>query len=73
MAKVKTLVYGFWDRFDDAVEQSNFTKAELARRIGCNRKTLYRGQHMPSPLFIARSAALIGVSTDYLLGIRGHE
>ena len=73
MAKCNTLVYGFWDRFDDAIKQSSFTKSELARRIGCNRKTLYRGQHMPSALFIARSAALIGVSTDYLLGIRGRE
>lgn len=73
MAKCNTLVYGFWDRFDDAIKQSSFTKLELARRIGCNRKTLYRGQHMPSALFIARSAALIGVSTDYLLGIRGRE
>ena len=70
MAKSRYLVYGFWERFDKACVDAGYTKLRLSREIGCDRKTLYpKSGYMMNPLFIARAALKLGVTTDYLLGI----
>ncbi len=69
----RTLIEGFWDRFDEACYESGYTKNQLAREIGCGRKTLYRGDHTPNPLFLARVAVKLNVTTDYLLGIERRD
>jgi len=71
MARSKGLIEGFWDRFDDACEDAGYTKSRLAKEIKCSRKSLYSNTgYMLSPLFIARASIKLGVSTDYLLGVK---
>ena len=67
MAKQKTLIEGFWDRANIAMEGRN--KNELARRIGCNRKTLYGNNGTLSPVYLARFCVLTGTDANWLLGI----
>ena len=71
MANSRKLIEGFWDRFDDACENAGYSKYRLSKEIGCNRKSLYgTSGYMLSPLFIARASIKLGVSTDYLLGVK---
>lgn len=70
MARHKSLIYGFWDRLDQACYDSNISKLELSKRIGCDRKTLYEGSGAtPNPMYLARICVQLNVSADYLLGI----
>ncbi len=70
MAKRSTLIEGFWERFEDACNEAGYSKRQLAREIGCDRKTLSAGYgHTPNPLLLARMAVKLHVTTDYLLGI----
>ena len=71
MAKQKTLIEGFWDRANKVMEGKN--KAELARRIGCNRKTLYGSYGTMSPVYLARFCVLTGTDANWLLGIKGEQ
>lgn len=71
MAKTKTLIYGFWERFEEAVSCSGLSKAEIARRIGVHRHSLYASDHVPSALTIAKVCAITHTSADYLLGLKG--
>ncbi len=65
-------IEGFWERFDQACYDRNITKKELARRIGCNRKTLYEGTNSgtPNALYIARACNVLNISSDWLLGVK---
>lgn len=67
MAKTRTLIEGFWDRANIVMEGKN--KKELARQIGCNRKTLYGGNGTLSPVYLARFCVLTGTDANWLLGI----
>lgn len=71
MAKHKTMIEGFWDRFDECLQETGKTKSFIAKQIGCNRKVLYNdldGRSI-SPLYIARFCSIYHYSADYLLGI----
>ena len=68
--KKATLIEGFWDRFEEVVTEDGRTKAELAKLVGCHRKTLYSRASVPSPVYLARFCAITGTSADYLLGLR---
>ena len=71
MARRKSLVYGFWDRFDKVCADKGYNKCELARRVGCDRKSLYScSGATPNPLILARICVQLNVSADYLLGIK---
>ena len=71
MARCKSLVYGFWDRFDRVCAEKNISKTDLAIRVGCERKSLYAGSgSTPNPLYLARICVQLNVSADYLLGIK---
>lgn len=74
MSKYKVpYIYGFWDRIEKAVEESGMSKAEIARKMGCDRKIFYLGrrqQTMMSAGYIAKFCVATGVSADYILGLK---
>ena len=61
---------GFWDRVDIAIKASGMSKAQLANKLGVERKSMYRreGSSWHSGR-IAAFCKLVGVSADWLLGI----
>lgn len=66
-------IEGFWERLEEAVRESGLTKTEIARRIGCDRKSLYElsGAHrMPHAGYMAKFCAVTKVSADWLLGLK---
>lgn len=67
--KQRTRIEGFWQRMNAVMAGKN--KNELARRIGCNRKTLYGNDGTLSPVYLARFCAITGTDANWLLGIRG--
>lgn len=69
MAKRRTLIFGFWDRVEEALNDKGMSKCELARRIGYDRRTLYRHEWVPNSLVIARICVQLNVSADWLLGL----
>jgi transcriptional regulator with XRE-family HTH domain len=69
--RTNNLIFGFWDRFDEACKQSGMTKAEISRRMGVDRKTLYNPHDSRSMNsgYLAKFCGVTGVSADYLLGL----
>lgn len=66
------LIYGFWDRVDEAARASGIPKAEIARRMGYSRKVLYfcnRAQVL-NGYALAKFCAITNVSADWLLGLK---
>ena len=70
MARPRTLIEGFWDRIDETLEENNIKKSQVARMIGCDRKTIYNRETTMNPLYIARFCAVTGADTNWLLGIK---
>ena len=69
--KKRILIEGFWDRVDSVCYKSGLSKTEIARRIGCDRKTLMRmNSAMMNSGYLAKFCAITGTSADYLLGLR---
>lgn len=53
-------------------KQKDLTQQQLAERVGMKNSVIsfYEvGERVPSPRVIVRLAAVLGVSTDYLLGV----
>lgn len=71
IAKQRTLIEGFWDRANKVMEGKS--KKDLARQIGCDRKTLYGNYGTLSPVYLARFCVLTGTDANWLLGIRGEN
>ena len=69
--KQRTLIEGFWQRMNTVMADKN--KSELAKRIGCDRKTLYGKDGTLSPVYLARFCAITGTDANWLLGITGEE
>ena len=72
--KVRTaqMVEGFGERLDTAIKEKGITHVELEKRIGISHGGIYQYINygmMPSCLRLARIAAILNVSTDYLLGL----
>ena len=72
--KVRTaqMVEGFGERLDTAIKDKGITHVELEKRIGISHGGIYQYINygmMPSCLRLARIAAILNVSTDYLLGL----
>ena len=66
-------IEGFWERLEEAVRLSGMTKTEIARRIGCDRKSLYelsRTRRMLHCGYMAKFCAITKVSADWLLGLK---
>ena len=69
---------GFWDRVDQAIEESGMTKVELAKKMGIERKALYRPTDGSDDRSwhsgrVATFCKITGVSADWLLGLSNHK
>ena len=65
------MIEGFWERFNECVEETGLNRVELAKAIGCERKTLYSdysGRAL-SGLYVARFCSRYVFSADYLYGL----
>lgn len=72
--KKKSHIRGFWDRVDAAVMKSGLTKNDIARMIGCNRKTLYRSEEQNmNCLYVAKFCAVTKTDSNWLLGLKEIE
>lgn len=71
MAKKKTMIEGFWDRFESCLAETKESKVAIGKRIGCNRKVLYDdfSGRAPLSIYVMRFCTEYGFSLDYLLGI----
>lgn len=69
---------GFWDRVDQAIEESGMTKVELAKKMGIERKALYRPTDGSDDRSwhsgrVATFCKITGVSADWLLGLSNRK
>ena len=73
--KKRTMIEGFWNRFDECVADAGLSKVQLAEQIGCERKTLYNthDNRAISSLYIARFCRKYGFSADYIFGISNNK
>lgn len=71
MAKPRTLIEGFWDRIDETLEEKKINKSQVAKLIGCDRKTIYNREGTMNPLYIARFCSATKTDANWLLGIKG--
>lgn len=65
---------GFQDRLGKAINKSHLDMAEISRRTGISKASLfgYRDEGIqPRAMAIAKLAIVLNVSSDYLLGIGG--
>lgn len=60
----------FWIRVDEAIYKSGLTKQEIAKRMHCDRKTLYTTCNCMSGPNIAKFCEITKVSADWLLGLK---
>lgn len=65
-----TPIYGFYERVDQACIESGFSKMKIARRCGFDRKILCPRDGMMHATYIAKFCAVVGVSADWLLGLK---
>ena len=64
-------IEGFWERVEESIRNSGLTKKEIAKKMGVNRATLYPSSGMNlSTDNIAKFCKIVGVSSDYLLGLK---
>ena len=64
----------FRSRLGQAMEQAGINQSALARAIGVDRSTISQiltgdGARMPNAQIVAESARVLGISTDWLLGL----
>lgn len=64
-------IVGFYERMEEAIYEAGFSKAELAKLIGCDRKSLYTSctNRMLSSGYLAKLCTYTNVSADWLLGL----
>lgn len=65
-------IYGFTEKLEKAINDSNLTLTEICERSRISRHMLWEYRYyaiIPSCLVLARLATTLNVSTDYLLGI----
>lgn len=66
-------IRGFPDRLNKAIRDSGKTFGQVCKETGISRTALYRlkvGDCGPSAIQIARLSVCLGVSADWLLGIK---
>lgn len=66
----RTFPAGFPDRLIDAMNRKGMSCAQLARRVYCDRKSIYayiHGDTSPSATTLARMCHVLGVTADWLL------
>jgi hypothetical protein len=72
MMKHKGCIMGFWDRLDESIIRTGLSKAAIARRMGVDRKTLYRSSaENMGALYVAKFCAVTKTDANWLLGLKG--
>jgi transcriptional regulator with XRE-family HTH domain len=69
----RELCAGLSHRLKGVREQEGLSQAELARRLGLSRSSIAKyeaGAHIPGVRVLVRLASGLGVSVDYLVGLR---
>lgn len=64
---------GFFERMDEAVEESGMSKMEISRRMKASPTCLSNMKTrriMPSSGLLAKFCGVTGASADYLLGLK---
>lgn len=69
MARKRSLIEGFWSRIDKVLQDNNISKSQVAKLMGCDRKTIYQREGTMNPLYIAKFCAVTGADANWLLGI----
>lgn len=71
MSKKRTgTLYEFADRLDELIYKNGYSYLRLAKRLGCDRKTVYdwkNGTTVPNGVVIVRLSVLLHTSPNYLL------
>lgn len=70
MRKNRGFVRGFPDRLKKALKEKDMTYMEFARRIGCDKKTVYNwieGISSPDMVSIEKMCKILRVTSDYLI------
>lgn len=76
MARLRSKIPGFWERFNASCDKIGIPKTQIAMLIGCDRKTLYGsdgGDGIPSTIILYRFCGCFGISMDWLLGMTAVE
>lgn len=66
-------IFGFWERVDEAVKASGYTKTDIARKISGSescRSLLCRSTGGMNTYTLAKFCAITGCSADWLLGLK---
>jgi len=67
------MIYGLSDRIRELRLQKNLTQAQVAERLGITKNAVNsweKSASSPTLKNIAELAGILGVSTDYLLGVK---
>ena len=70
--KDNNYVYGFAERLDETIAKRGLSQYEVCKRVGVSDSVIwcYINYHkMPTCMTLARLSKVLGVSTDYLLGL----
>jgi hypothetical protein len=78
MANRLFVTKGFWDRIDKAIADSGLPKNQIAKKMGVDRKALYRPSDGSDDRSwhsgrIASFCKITGVSADWLLGLSNRK
>ncbi len=76
MARPRSKIAGFWERFNASCDNIGIPKTLIAKLIGCGRKTLYGtddGGGIPSTIILYRFCGCFDISMDWLLGLTAVE
>jgi transcriptional regulator with XRE-family HTH domain len=67
------MIYGLSDRIRELRVQKNLTQAQVAERLGITKNAVNsweKSASSPTLKNVAELAGILGVSTDYLLGVK---
>ena len=64
---------GFAQRLRKAMHEAGFERSDLRRALGCSYQAVdawFTGERVPSTVCLAAICKALGVSADYLLGLK---
>ena len=67
------MIYGMSDKIRELRLQKNLTQSQVAQRLGITKNAVNsweKGASSPTLKNVAELAGILGVSTDYLLGVK---
>ena len=69
------MLYGFWDKVDEAIARSGMSMGEITRKMGVHRKTIMpsarcAGMHSRT---LAAFCMVTGADANWLLGLKKGE